>query len=246
MTTTSPAFRAAGGGAAGVTFLLIHGVGLSHLSFSRLARALAPHGDVVAPDLPGFGAAPATPRRLTIEEYADALEPVVDRAPGRIVVVGHSLGTELAVELALRRPGRVAGVVLIGSVVDPAAPTAVGQGLRLLRDYVGEPPRTLLMVARCYLQGGPREFLRGTLSMLEYSTDRRIADLGAPLLVLRGARDPIAPEPWSRWLSEQVPGGRYRAVPGARHNCVHSRPAGVAREIAAFVDELVLSRAAHA
>ena len=45
------------------TFVLVHGIGMSHRYLQRLAAALAPHGHVCAIELPGFGAN-ATPAHL--------------------------------------------------------------------------------------------------------------------------------------------------------------------------------------
>jgi pimeloyl-ACP methyl ester carboxylesterase len=218
-------------------FLLIHGVGLSHRSFSRLARVLVAHGTVIAPDLPGFGHAPGARRRVSIEEMADALLPHLDdRLDGRrrLVVVGHSLGVEVGIEVARLRPLLTRGVVLIGPVVDPDAPTAFGQARRLMADMVREPPLTGAMVARDYVRGGLLSFAAGVTSMLRYSAAARIGGVTAPLLVLRGAGDPVAPAAWATRLSALARDGRTADVPGAVHNAPHSRPREVGVIIAAF------------
>lgn len=209
------------------TFLLIHGVGLSHRAFSRLARELAPRANVIAPDLPGFGYSSNPGHRMEIADYAAAIDASLGDS-GPVVVVGHSLGVQVAIEFAQRRPDVVRGVVLIGAVVDPRAPTALGQGLRLARDVLGEPPLTNLMVARDYLRGGPLSFFAGVASMLRYSTAREISRVTVPLLVLRGEGDPIAPADWSEWLAAQLPHGRMQQIPAARHNVCHSDPCTVA------------------
>jgi pimeloyl-ACP methyl ester carboxylesterase len=221
-------------------FLLIHGVGLSHRSFSRLAHVLIAHGTVIAPDLPGFGRAPGARRRVGIEEMADALLPRLDDGSieaGRLVVVGHSLGAEVGIEVARRRPLLTRGLVLIGPVVDPEAASAFGQARRLVADMVREPPRTGAMVARDYLRGGLLSFAAGVTSMLRYEAVARIGGVHAPLLVLRGARDPVAPGPWTARLSTLVRDGRTVDVPGAVHNVPHSHPHEVGTAIAVFAQE---------
>jgi pimeloyl-ACP methyl ester carboxylesterase len=221
-------------------FLLIHGVGLSHRSFSRLAHVLVAHGTVIAPDLPGFGHAPGARRRVAIEEMADALLPHLDGAAigrDRLVVVGHSLGAEVGIEVARRRPLLTRGLVLIGPVVDPEAPSAFGQARRLLADMVLEPPLTGAMVARDYLRGGLLSFAAGVTSMLRYSAAARVGDVRAPLLMLRGARDPVAPAAWTAQLVALAREGRTRDVPGAVHNVPHSHPREVGAIIVAFAAE---------
>jgi pimeloyl-ACP methyl ester carboxylesterase len=223
-------------------FVLVHGLGLSHLSFSRLARVLAAHGTVLAPDLPGFGAAPGPGRRLGVDELTEVLLPRLDavaapsagRAP--LVVLGHSLGVEIAVEIARRRPHLVRALVLVGPVVDPAAASALGQGRRLLLDMAGEPPLTACMVTRDYVRGGLFSYAAGTRTMLRYDTAGRLRDVTAPLLVLRGAHDPIAPHGWVAELAGLVEDGTSADVPGGVHNVVHSRPDEVGRLVLAFLE----------
>ena len=225
-------------------FVLVHGVGLSHRSFSRLAPLLAEHGTVLAVDLPGFGRTPGPRRRLGVDEMAEALLPRLDSAAGgaaRLVVIGHSLGSEVAVDVALRRPGLVRGLVLIGPVVDPAAWSAAGQGRRLALDMLGEPPLTGAMVARDYARGGMLSYAGGVASMLRYETADRIRGVTRPTLVVRGAHDPIAPADWVRGLAEAVD-GRSAEVPGAVHNVIHSHPDEVGRLVAAFAAGLPEAR----
>jgi pimeloyl-ACP methyl ester carboxylesterase len=221
----------------GLVFLLIHGVGLSHRSFSRLARELVVHGPVLAPDLPGFGFARGARRRASIEQMAAALLPALDRhvaGSRRLVVLGHSLGAEVAVEVARLRPELTRGVVLVGPVVDPHAASAFGQARRLLLDMWHEPPMTGAMVGRDYVRGGLLSFAAGVTSMLRYEIADRISSVAAPVLVLRGARDPVAPAPWADELAGLAVDGQTADVPHAVHNVVHSHPQAVARHVAAF------------
>ena len=62
--------------------------------------------DAVALDLPGFGAAPPPPEPWGTPQYADALSPLLDEL-GPVVVLGHSFGGRVAIELAHRRPDAV-------------------------------------------------------------------------------------------------------------------------------------------
>jgi pimeloyl-ACP methyl ester carboxylesterase len=229
-------------------FVLVHGVGLSHRSFSRLAASLAAHGSVLAPDLPGFGEAAGPGRRLGIDEMVDALLPRLDDAVAAagveapLVVLGHSLGAEIATEIARRRPHAVRALVLVGPVVDPEAWGAWGQGRRLALDIWGEPPLTAVMVGRDYARGGLFSFAAGVRSMLRYDTLGRLADVIVPVLVLRGEHDPIAPSEWATRLSAAASSGRSAEVAGAVHNVVHSHADDVSRHVVAFAVEAARER----
>jgi pimeloyl-ACP methyl ester carboxylesterase len=205
---------------------------------------------VLAPDLPGFGSTRGPGRRLTVEEMAESLLPHLDRSAeplaGRLVVLGHSLGAELAVEVARLRPALVRGVVLVGPVVDTVAPSAFGQGRRLLLDMMGEPPLTSAMVVRDYLRCGPFTYAAGVTSMLEYSTAARIGAIAHPVLLLRGHHDPVAPARWLDDLRGLAVDARIESILGAVHNVVHSRPDEIGARIVVFAEELARAAVARA
>jgi len=217
------------------TYLLLHGIGLSHREFTGLAGILSCTGQVLSFDLPGFGSTRKPDRPLTVEDYATVIaEKLVSRAVGPVIAVGHSMGAQFAVELARQFPNLVSQVVLIGPVVDADRRTLTAQGWGLLRDGPRERPATQLMVMHNYLRCGVPWFLTAAQAMRDYPTHVRIKDLTHPLLVIRGERDPIAKSKWCNWLRQQVPGGGLVTVPKHRHNVAHSDAAATAAAILAF------------
>ncbi len=93
----------------GPPLVLVHGLGGNRGSWRRVAAALAAHREVVALDLPGFGASAPLPGPPTVAALADALEAFVDRHGLRgAALVGSSLGARLVLELTRRGvPGPV-------------------------------------------------------------------------------------------------------------------------------------------
>lgn len=219
---------------AGTQFVLVHGIGVSSRYFSRLARVLARSGGVHAVDLPGFGRAPRPPEPLTVEQHAATVNAYVRSASlGRPVLVGHSMGSQIVVEAALQDPQMYSSVVAMGTVVDPAARTAPRQALRLARDTLMEPPLANWAVLLDYARTGPRWYLRTLPTMLGYRTEEAVRRLAVPLLLLRGARDPVAPHGWVEQLRRLAARARLVEVEGAAHVVMYSRPEQVAREIVA-------------
>ena len=95
-------------GTASSRVLALHGWGRSRADLLPVVQGL----DALVPDLPGFGASPPPPEPWGTEQYADQLAQVLG---GRSwVLVGHSFGGRVAVQLAARHPSLVAGVVLTG------------------------------------------------------------------------------------------------------------------------------------
>lgn len=217
------------------TFLLLHGVGLSHRSFTPLARVLRQHGDVIAFDLPGFGSTPKPAEQLSVEDYATGIARQLDRlGTAPVIVVGHSMGVQFAIDLARQRPDLVSKLVLVAPVVEPERRSLAAQGASLALNAVLERPATQLMAAMGYVTCGFRWFLTEANAMLDYPTHLRIADVQHPVLVVRGEWDPIARGPWSLWLSQRAERGRLATIAQRHHNVVHSDPVATGAAIVDF------------
>src|SRR4051794_2933466 len=83
--------------------VLIHGWGVSSSYFVPFAEMLAPRFRVYSPDLPGHGYSGSATMPLDVAGLTTALLDWMDAAGiGRAILVGHSLGAQIAVEAALR------------------------------------------------------------------------------------------------------------------------------------------------
>src|SRR5690554_2586342 len=215
-------------------FVLLHGIGMSHRYLERLHRELSTSGTVISFDLPGFGGTPKPHSAVTVEQYAELVGHALRRAGvTRCVVVGHSMGCQFAVELARQQPSLVSHAVLMGPVVDSRRRTVARQALALAIDSLGETPSANVIVFTDYLRCGPKWYLTELPEMMAYPTEERITDVVSPVLVLRGARDPVAGRVWSAALTARAPLGRMLELPG-NHVVQHSAPARVAESIRSF------------
>jgi pimeloyl-ACP methyl ester carboxylesterase len=216
--------------------VLVHGIGMSGRYLLRLADVLAATHDVYAVDLPGCGTAPNPPRALSVPELgrvvAGAVAALGLEDP---VVVGHSMGCQVVVDAVRDHPALWAGYVLVGPTVDPAARSLPGQGWRLLRDTLREPPRTNAVVVRDYLRMGPLRYLRTARHMLRDRIEEDIRGCAPPGLVVRGSRDPIAGRDWARRLVRAAPDARFLEIPRAPHNVQHTDPQELAAACAPFL-----------
>jgi pimeloyl-ACP methyl ester carboxylesterase len=228
--------RPAGAGD-GSPVLLLHGVGVSGRYLVPLARRLARGHPVAVPDLPGFGRTSARGRVLGLDALASVVLAVTAACSRRpVTLVANSFGCQVAVEVAVRRPDLVSRVVLIGPTMDAAARTWLAQSRRLLADAPHEPWRYAAVLVPDYLRAGPRRFLRTVGHALRHPVERRVESCRAPLLVLRGEHDPIAPQRWAEELAARAPDGRTVVVADAGHVVHYSRPDLVAAVVERFIE----------
>ena len=220
----------------GAPLVLVHGLGVSGRYLEPLARELASAMPVLVPDLPGFGRS-GRPRRVPdvaglAGALADWLEAV---SVARAVVLGNSMGCQVAVELALREPARVAGLVLVAPTVDPRARGWLRQGRRLLADSAREPPSLLRIIAREYATFGLRRLAATARFALADRIEDKLPRVQAPALVIRGGRDPLVPQRWAEEAASLLPRGRLAVVPGEPHACHYTAPRAVAELVRTLV-----------
>ncbi|UVS78636.1 alpha/beta fold hydrolase [Actinokineospora sp. UTMC 2448] len=120
------------------TLLLLHGFPSASHQFRRLIDALGARYRLVAPDYPGFGHTKA-PDGFTysFDRLADIVEGFADRVlPGRFAVYLFDFGAPVGFRLALRRPERIAGLVVQNG-------NAYTEGLSpAARDFIALTPDT--------------------------------------------------------------------------------------------------------
>jgi pimeloyl-ACP methyl ester carboxylesterase len=105
-----------------LTIVLLHGLGDEADSWRHLIVPLSAYGQVVAPDLPGFGRSEKPHRKYTIRFLAGAINELLELLDvSDVVMIGSSLGATIAHTIALERPAWLKGLVLIdGGLVNQA------------------------------------------------------------------------------------------------------------------------------
>lgn len=218
------------------TFLLLHGIGMGRSVYLDLVHRL--NGRVVAVDLPGFGEAPEPERTLTMQRHADVVAACLRHAgENPVIVIGHSMGSQIAAELAVRHPSLVAGVVLAGPTVDSAARSIRAQATYLFRDLLGESPTVLWRGGREYLRGGPN-LLRKMRATIVHEPERAYPHITAPVLVLRGERDPMAPQHWCREIVDSISQAELEVIPDHGHGTLISDAEVAAELIQRFAERV--------
>lgn len=213
--------------------VLLHGIGMGRSVYLDLVERLS--GRIIGLDLPGFGEAPEPRRTLTMERHADLVAAFLrSRGVTDAVVLGHSMGSQIATEVAVRHPDTVSALVLAGPTVNSAARSIRSQAGYLLTDLVGERPIVLWRGAREYLRGGPN-LLSKMRATIVHEPEKVYPRVQVPTLVLRGQRDPLAPMTWCREIVESMPDARYEEIPDHGHGTLISDAWAAAGCIRTFV-----------
>ena len=234
------------------TVVFIHGAGLDHSWFGLQSRYFGYHGwNVLALDLPGHGRS-AGPPLVTVGAMADWVARVLDAAKvERAALVGHSMGTLVALDCASRQAARVERIALIAT----AYPMKVGDAFldaAKRNSYDAFDMSTIWGHAPQVPLGGnpnPGMWMYGdTQARLERLAPGVLyADLNAcnqyaltgavkcPTLFILGRRDVMTPPRAAKTLQEQIPGAATVVSDFSGHSLMAEAPDAVLDALIAFL-----------
>lgn len=229
------------------TIALFHEVPLNHAGFQRLAPELAGSMRVVAFDVPGYGESDPPEGITTIEEYAQTFQEAIDALRiDHLAVLGVHTGADFAVELAVRIPERIDGVVILGlpfyeeevrkARVPAKVPAFRDDGEHLIENF-RRPPKeygaellSLMTAAVCEL---PDRAFWAYHSVYAYLPGERLPKITAPVLFLSNEVDPLYDGDVR--AMQIVKNGRQVLIPSERLPLYWAQPERVAAEVVSFL-----------
>jgi pimeloyl-ACP methyl ester carboxylesterase len=206
--------------------VFVPGVGLDARSWTAVRAGLTAPSIVVS--LPSMGRRATADADLHVEAHARRVIAALP-AQGDLILVGHSAGCPVAVEVAAREP-RVLALVLVGPVTDPRARSWSRMLAQWLRTALHEHPWEVRVLARQYRWTGWGSMLRGMTRIRRYRTDVALSHLRVPTSVIRGQHDHIASERWCAQLTRN-PRAELVSVPRAAHMVPLTHPHAVVEAI---------------
>lgn len=248
----------------GPPVLLVTGWTISSAVFDPIAHLYEPHVRVITYDHRGTGRSAPWPAPVSAAMLAaDAARVLDDRGVEAAHVVGVSMGAVVALETALRFPGRVRSLTLIGGgpggprTALPPVPDAARALTAVARDSVRHRrvwPAAAVFSADFRATADPGELAAltepfgrhrappwaagwQTLAMACYGAGPRLHRVRAPTLVLHGADDVMSPPANAERLAAGIPGARLVVCPGVGHAVPLERPRESARLLLDWVAE---------
>jgi pimeloyl-ACP methyl ester carboxylesterase len=235
--------------------LFVHGAALDHTVWALLARWFAHRGfAVLAPDLPGHGRSDGEPL-ATIGAMADWTAALIDAADARrAALIGHSMGSLVALETAARYPEKITAMGLIGA----AAAIPVSRDLLAAAEADDHAAIDMLRIwgygfragiggslaPGLWMLGGAERLLErarpGVLfTDLRACNDYRdglaaAATVAVPATLVLGERDLMTPAKAGLELAAALPNARVITLKGAGHMLMSERPDEVLAAVREF------------
>jgi pimeloyl-ACP methyl ester carboxylesterase len=198
--------------------VLVHGFSSSR-TLKPLIRSLGTRRPVYAPDLPGFGMSDQPIHPLDVPGLADALRRwLFENQLAPAIVIGISLGCQVAVDLAARHPAIVDRLVLVGPTFDPDARTPARLALRWARNAPRSSPRLAPSIVHDFIDAGPWRSVRTLRRALEDPVEDKLSQIEARTLVVRPERDHLVPAAWTKRVAKLIPDSELVVLLKAGHS----------------------------
>ncbi|MBE2270323.1 MAG: alpha/beta hydrolase [Anaerolinea sp.] len=246
-TARAPIWIADGRQADQPVVLLVHGATGSRLDWSGEMRHL--RAGVITVDLPGHGKSPA-PGRTSVGDYAADLIALLDALKlDKAVIIGHSMGGAIALQLALDHADRVRGIGLIGTGARlPVHPDILNNALtdqaaaaRLISNWFWGEGATDAQREASFagVMQTPPEIMHGDfLSCVGFDVRARLGEIRVPALIVAGEQDKMMPLKFSHLLHDNIAGSTLVIVPNAGHKLIIEQPQVVADAVQTWLDQL--------
>lgn len=236
---------------AGLRVLLLHGVGLRAEAWTAQIDGLAAGCEVIAPDLPGHGESDRLGEGAGLREFSESVAALLGP---KTLVVGHSMGAMIALDLAIRHSERVAGVAALNAIFrrsDAARATVARRAAELDGDPAPDPSPTLQRwfgAAQTPERAACAAWL-GTVDPSGYRTAYRVfaaedgpaeeglAALACPALFLTGGREPNSTPAMSHAMAALAPAGRASVIDTAAHMMPMTHAGAVTAVLKRFAGE---------
>ena len=205
----------------GRPLVLLHGGGSTvQTTFGAILPVLARTRRVIAPEQQGHGHTADVDRPLSFEQMADDTAALLDRlGVGEADVLGFSNGGTVALQLAIRHPGRVRRLVVCSSMFSrDGLPPEVWRGFEHATPASMPAPLREAYVAVAPDPGALPTLVAKIVAMLQGFAgipEAALRAIDAPTLVMTGDAD-VSPEHSAR-LARLLPHAQLAVLPGAGH-----------------------------
>ncbi|MDR2092462.1 MAG: alpha/beta hydrolase [Azoarcus sp.] len=235
--------------------LFLHGAELDHSCWLLQSRWFGHHGVIaLAPDLPGHGKSGGEPLG-SIEDLADWAHAFLDALGVKAAdIVGHSMGSLIALEFIARYPGRARRAVLVGTAIpmpvarllldaarddEPKAADMINAWSYGYGQTGGSPMPGMWLLGmnkRLMARQPKGTFHRDLAACNAYArTIDELAAIAVPTLFISGSQDRMTSPKVAGAMREKIPGARQVLIEGGGHALLAEYPDAVLDALRAFL-----------
>ncbi len=220
--------------------VILHGWGLSAKTFAPLVAQLKKqHGEVYAPDFPGFDSLHIPNKPLTLTDYADFLDRYLQKHHiKKPILIGHSFGGRVALKYQLKYPKNIAALIFTGTPgYTPVSRKKLTVFITIAK--IGGTLFSLPILYRLkdrvrlwyYYVVGARDFYRAEGVMRD--TFKNIVKeplivcmehICVPALLVWGEHDMIVPVEIAHRMEKVIPGAKLTLLPNTGHDVPFKNP----------------------
>ena len=241
------------------TVVFVHGAQNDHSVWILQTRYFAHHGySVLAVDLPGHGRSKGAPLN-SVEAMSDWLIALLDAAGvSRATLIGHSMGSLIALETAAKLPLRITGIALVGTAYPMKVSAMLLEASRLreqdaidmvnIWSHSGIAQKPSAPGPGFYVQGGSKRLMqhiaRGNTEQIFFTDfsacnnyqggDVAANKISCPVLFLIGKKDMMTTPKSAALLIAALPKSKVVALEACGHALMAEQPDQVLDNLFSF------------
>ncbi|MEA2008854.1 MAG: alpha/beta fold hydrolase, partial [Chloroflexota bacterium] len=223
-----------------IPIVLIHGAGGNHLNWPVQIRRL-PERRVYALDLPGHGKSNGHGWQQ-IADYSGRILAWMDEVGlYKVVLVGHSMGGAIALNMALQYPERIRGLGLVGTganlpvndtfLENTSNETTFQSTVEMLSSWafsLDADPQLVQATQKQMLETRPTTLHGDFAACAAFDVRERLDEITCPTQVICGNEDKLMPIRYSQYLADHIASAELAVIPGAGHMVMLEKPERVA------------------
>jgi pimeloyl-ACP methyl ester carboxylesterase len=227
--------------------VLIHGAGGNHLYWPAEVRRLSGHR-VFALDLPGHGKSGGRGQQSVYAYARQVLDWLQGLGMSEAIFIGHSLGSAIALTLAVLYPDHVTGLALLGAaahlrvrpdiLADSVNPTTFHKAVDTIIGAAfssSADPRLVELAGKRMAETRPSVLYGDFAGCNDFDLTERVNEISKPTLVICGSEDQLTPLRNSQFLAGAIPNAQLEVIPDAGHMVMLEKP----KEVVAILERFL-------
>lgn len=240
----------------GQPLVLMHGWGCDHTTVRSIAAVASRTHRVLNLDMPGFGKSPEPADVWTVDDYTDLVERFIKELDLRHpILVGHSFGGRVAIQLASRRPADIDSLILVDAAgIKPRRTFRYYRKVytfkamkRLANLFLGKE-HAQKVVDKWRGKSGSSDYagaspkMRAIMSrVVNLDLTPCLTSITAPTLLVWGEADTATPIADAKKMERLIPDAGLVSFPGCGHYSFLDNPGQFAAVVSSFLNSRIQS-----